>query len=342
MGRLTVEKLSGTTRLRHWVGEQHITNHASTDTFNCWFQQFVAYVIVSVTICTFLISSTVCLRPALKPSVAPTPVASVANKSTKAKKPFQHDPYLRAQTKQRKAANVQRRKELEAQRGAGLGDSVRGIPTPLIESFKTVEPVEGLDKSTTTPLNHFLKPEDVKTALEHSYILTQPVVDNGKAVRDPAKEAEELKAHEEAHKRASEAIQRIVSLDQGNSKDRTRANIQRCIDIFGRHNTDESLKPRPRGPGLTIEKTPRAGPDTGSSEVQIAVLTAKINVLADELLLPHRQKDKINKANLRKLVHKRQKLLAYLRRKERGGERWQTVIGSLGLTDATWKGEISL
>jgi len=71
-------------------------------------------------------------------------------------------------------------------------------------------------------------------------------------------------------------------------------------------------------------------------------LTAKIRVLANHLERPHYQKDKVNKRNLRVLVHRRQKLLAYLRRKERGSERWQNVVETLGLTDGTWKGEISL
>lgn len=90
-----------------------------------------------------------------------------------------------------------------------------------------------------------------------------------------------------------------------------------------------------------MEKIPRAGADTGSSEVQIAILTAKIRTLAD-FLATRGQTDKINKRNLRVLVHKRQKLLSYLRRKERGGPRWTNCIETLGLTESTWKGEISL
>jgi len=89
------------------------------------------------------------------------------------------------------------------------------------------------------------------------------------------------------------------------------------------------------------DKTPRAGPDTGSSEVQIAVLTAKIRTLAD-FLETRGKTDKVNKRNLRLLVHRRQKLLLYLRRKERGGPRWQNIIDTLGLTEGTWRGEISL
>jgi ribosomal protein S15P/S13E len=42
------------------------------------------------------------------------------------------------------------------------------------------------------------------------------------------------------------------------------------------------------------------------------------------------------------MVHKRQKLMAYLRRQDRGGPRWQNLVEKLGLNDAMWKEEISL
>lgn len=250
-----------------------------------------------------------------------------------------------AQARQRKAANVKRRDELNAEREAALGDPVRGVPTPFVESFSTAIPVEGVDRNPTKHLNHFVKPNEVETALQHSFILTQPVVSTNRDIVDPERESEEIRKHAEGHERATTALQRILALENGNQKDRTRANIRRCIDTFGRHNTDGVLRPRPAGatePKAKVEKTPRAGPDTGSSEVQIAILTAKIKVLADHMLMKGRQKDKVNKRNLRLLVHRRQKLLQYLRRKERGGDRWQNLISTLGLTEGTWKGEISL
>lgn len=70
-------------------------------------------------------------------------------------------------------------------------------------------------------------------------------------------------------------------------------------------------------------------------------MTAKIKTLAD-FLQSRGKGDKHNKRNLRLLVHRRQKLLQYLRRKERGGPRWQHCIETLGLTEGTWRGEISL
>lgn len=147
----------------------------------------------------------------------------------------------------------------------------------------------------------------------------------------------------EEHETAEEALRRISSLSLASSKDRIRVNIQRCVDVFGRHNTDSSLAPRLKAAENTQEhdKFPRVGKDTGSSEVQIAILTAKIRTLADGLEL-RGHPDKMNKRNLRLLVHRRAKLLNYLRRKERGGPRWQHLIEKLGLTEGTWKGEISL
>jgi ribosomal protein S15 len=134
-----------------------------------------------------------------------------------------------------------------------------------------------------------------------------------------------------------------------------RVNITRCVETFGRHNTDKALPPRAphltainsnaapavRPPTNEAAASKRIGPDTGSSEVQIAILTAKIKTVAD-FLSTRGKGDKHNKRNLRLLVHRRQKLLQYLRRKERGGPRWQHCIETLGLTEGTWKGEISL
>lgn len=195
-------------------------------------------------------------------------------------------------------------------------------------------------------LNHYLRPGELEESLAHSYGLTEPETKNAQAYRDPKIEADDKRAHDEGHTRAVTALARIVSLANSNQADKTRANIQRCISTFGRHNTDSTL--RPRAPAISqanhrpIEKTPRAGPDTGSSEVQVAILTAKIRVLANRLEMKKGQKDKINKRNLRVMVHKRQKLLTYLRRKERGSDRWVNLVETLGLTEGTWQGEISL
>ncbi|KAI5864396.1 hypothetical protein GGS23DRAFT_497772 [Durotheca rogersii] len=154
---------------------------------------------------------------------------------------------------------------------------------------------------------------------------------------------EALRLHDERHALAVEALNRITRLEAGSAKDRLHANIRRCIETFGRHETDLVLRPRGLSRGQEpVERPVRGGPDTGSSEVQIAILTAKIRALANELESGRGYKDKVGKRDLRLLVHRRQRLLRYMERKERGSDRWKNLIETLGLTPATWKGQITL
>lgn len=220
------------------------------------------------------------------------------------------------------------------------------MTTAFIESFDTAQAVEGETNGDAahTHLNHFLNEAELQHSIQHSNLLSTPISTEARGQEDPLDKRQAEAKHKEGHANAREALSRIVALDNSSSQDRTRTNIERCIEKFGRHNTDNYLAPRPavREEGQVVhEKTPRAGPDTGSSEVQISILTAKIRTLAN--FLDNRgRKDNANKRNLRLLVHKRQKLLAYMRKKERGGERWQHLIQTLGLTEGTWKGEITV
>ena len=205
-------------------------------------------------------------------------------------------------------------------------------------------------------MNYSLAPHELEKSLAHSEKLSAPIpsVELDWTPDERDNEAN-LRKHAVRHANAVEALSRISSLTNASSKDRLRANTARCVDTFGRHMTDRTLPPRNRPEAIvdldkanpqrktpgTLPDTPRAGPDTGSSEVQIAILTAKIRTLAN-FLETRGKTDKMNKRNLRLLVHRRQKLLAYLRRRERGGPRWQHCVETLGLTEGTWKGEISL
>lgn len=67
--------------------------------------------------------------------------------------------------------------------------------------------------------------------------------------------------------------------------------------------------------------------DTGSPEVQIAVLTEQINTL-NEHLRTHK-KDHHSRRGLLKMVGKRRNLLTYLRNND--VPRYRTLINSLGL-----------
>jgi small subunit ribosomal protein S15 len=67
--------------------------------------------------------------------------------------------------------------------------------------------------------------------------------------------------------------------------------------------------------------------DTGSPEVQIALLTARINELTEHLRT--HKKDHASRRGLLMMVSKRSGLLAYLRNNDR--QRYQSIIGRLGL-----------
>ena len=67
--------------------------------------------------------------------------------------------------------------------------------------------------------------------------------------------------------------------------------------------------------------------DTGSPEVQIAVLTYRINDLSEHLKV--HKKDHHSRRGLLKMVGQRRNLLAYL--KEKDLERYRTLIARLGL-----------
>lgn len=67
--------------------------------------------------------------------------------------------------------------------------------------------------------------------------------------------------------------------------------------------------------------------DTGSPEVQVALLTTRINGLIDHLNL-HKQ-DEGSRRGLLKLVGQRRRHLAYLKRKD--SQRYQQLIQRLGL-----------
>jgi len=67
--------------------------------------------------------------------------------------------------------------------------------------------------------------------------------------------------------------------------------------------------------------------DTGSVEVQVALLTARINELTEHLKI--HKKDHSSRRGLIMLVNKRRQLLAYLSRNSE--ERYKALIGRLGL-----------
>jgi small subunit ribosomal protein S15 len=67
--------------------------------------------------------------------------------------------------------------------------------------------------------------------------------------------------------------------------------------------------------------------DTGSPEVQVALLTERINHLTDHLRI--HKKDHHSRRGLLMMVGKRRRLLAYLRNQD--VERYRSLIARLGL-----------
>lgn len=67
--------------------------------------------------------------------------------------------------------------------------------------------------------------------------------------------------------------------------------------------------------------------DTGSPEVQIAILTERINQLTDHLKV--HKKDNHSRRGLLKMVGKRRKMLDYLAKKD--VERYRACIAKLGI-----------
>jgi small subunit ribosomal protein S15 len=76
-----------------------------------------------------------------------------------------------------------------------------------------------------------------------------------------------------------------------------------------------------------IKANARGTADTGSPEVQVALLTARINELT-----PHfktHAKDHHGRRGLLKMVNQRKRLLSYL--KDKDAERYTALIAKLGL-----------
>ena len=67
--------------------------------------------------------------------------------------------------------------------------------------------------------------------------------------------------------------------------------------------------------------------DTGSSEVQIALLTERINELTEHLKV--HKKDNHSRRGLLKMVGKRRNMLNYLQKKDE--ERYKVLVEKLGL-----------
>ena len=76
-----------------------------------------------------------------------------------------------------------------------------------------------------------------------------------------------------------------------------------------------------------IKDNARADNDTGSPEVQVAILTTRINQLTDHFKM--HAKDNHSRRGLLMMVNTRRSLLDYLKREDHG--RYTAIIAKLGL-----------
>ena len=83
----------------------------------------------------------------------------------------------------------------------------------------------------------------------------------------------------------------------------------------------------PEGKSQVIENFKRQEGDTGSPEVQVALLTERITYLTEHFKV--HKKDFHSRTGLLKLVGQRRKLLNYLKKKDI--QRYRALIAKLGL-----------
>lgn len=97
--------------------------------------------------------------------------------------------------------------------------------------------------------------------------------------------------------------------------------------IFIDYNFKTMIKKLPDDKQKIIEKFAQHKGDTGSPEVQIALLTHKINKLTEHL--EENKKDNHSRRGLLKTIAKRRRLLNYLQKLDK--KRYQQLINELGL-----------
>mgnify|MGYP002713855495 CR=1 FL=1 len=129
--------------------------------------------------------------------------------------------------------------------------------------------------------------------------------------------AAEHEQSEAEQQQSADALARILDLRNASGKGIQVENTRRIVQHFGA---------RPDGQGL----------DTGSPEVQAAILTYRIRNLAEHL--GSARKDNSNRRSMTKLVHKRAKILRYL--KSRDPIRYQAFLPRIGVEARAVEGEV--
>ncbi len=103
--------------------------------------------------------------------------------------------------------------------------------------------------------------------------------------------------------------------------------IQECSRVPAGHASLQKVAYMPIDTQKVIEEHKRGDADTGSPEVQVALLTARIEMLTGHFKT-HKQ-DHHSRRGLLMMVNRRRSLLDYLHRKD--ADRYKALIAKLGL-----------
>ncbi|KAI7851087.1 hypothetical protein BDC45DRAFT_517101 [Circinella umbellata] len=202
------------------------------------------------------------------------------------------------------------KKENLAKRAAKLAEFERTKPSPIVSQntafFGTLHTPASAYGSTSDS-QHFLSQDDRRFLFEQT---PRDFVE--KSHLGAVEGVDEALKHEQIK---VDALEKIVGLQNGNAKAVQLWNIQQTVDWFKKKDGD-----------------------TGSPEVQAAILTVRIHNLHSHL--QQHRKDKHNYKQLRTMVHKRAKILKYLKTKSL--DRYHTCLNELGLQPRAVEGEITL
>ncbi|ORE07172.1 hypothetical protein BCV72DRAFT_112603 [Rhizopus microsporus var. microsporus] len=203
------------------------------------------------------------------------------------------------------------KKENLAKRAAKIAELERTKPSVIVSRpapfFETLLTPADAYQQHKTGYMHFLDEKDQQFLFEET---PKKVVE---ASHTAAVDGMESALKQEQDK--VETLQKIISLQNGNAKAVQIYNIHKAIDWFKRKEGD-----------------------TGSPEVQAAILTVRIHNLNNHL--SQHRKDKHNYKQLRTMVHDRAKILKYLKSKD--PQRYYTCLEQLGLQPRAVEGEITL
>ncbi|KAJ2449400.1 hypothetical protein EV183_004912 [Coemansia sp. RSA 2336] len=197
-------------------------------------------------------------------------------------------------------------------------------PDQLFSTTQITEQDRAISLSATGPVAAHSEKEAVKREARSGKYLSSVDADEMRMVTDAAPRAVAgdgglfgtgilPSAAENRPDVQGDIVRRVVALENSNAKGVVHYNIRRAVETFG-----------------------RAAGDSGSPEVQAAVWTVRINQLEDHLRA--NRKDHQNRRAYTKLLHKRAKMLKYLKRQSL--ERYYLCLKQLGLTKEMVEGEI--